>query len=549
MPALRSPRRFALLATALLVTWSVLLSGVALSQATQEPLTAEEMAEATQIFFDRCAGCHGALRRGATGPALLPETTQARGVHYLHAIMFGGLPGGMPDFGRQGFLDAEELDLIARFLLLDPPDPPQISLDQIRDSWHVYVAPEDRPTEPQHDLDWEDFFGVILRDMGQVAIVDGASKELVTLLDTGYAIHILRASQSGRYFQSIGRDGRASLIDLWMDPPQVVAEVKPCYDARSIESSKFAGYEDAYAIVGCYWPPLFTVHDGETLEPLKMVSTAGYERGAGNYVAEARVAAIVASHFFPEWIVNVKESGQTWLVDYSSLDQPGQPMPVTMIDTELFLHDGGWANHRYFIVAANAVDTLVVIDAETRTVAANVPAGSIPHPGRGANWVHSEFGPVWATGNLGSPEMTVVGADPESHPEHAWQVVAAVELPFSGTLFNKAHPASPWVIIDFVMSPSPQGAATLCAIDKESLEAERCWEVPGARELGARMVHIEFNRAGDEFWVSAWGNRDTPTFIVVYDATTLEEVARIEGDWVRTPTGKFNAHNTALDIY
>jgi nitrite reductase (NO-forming) / hydroxylamine reductase len=59
---------------------------------------------------------------------------------------------------------------------------------------------------------------VILRNLGQVAIVDGGTKELVTLLDTGYAIHILRAAASGRCFQSIGRDGRVSLIDLWMAP-------------------------------------------------------------------------------------------------------------------------------------------------------------------------------------------------------------------------------------------------------------------------------------------------------------------------------------------
>ncbi|HGY08636.1 MAG TPA: nitrite reductase, partial [Oceanithermus profundus] len=63
------------------------------------------------------------------------------------------------------------------------------------------------------------------------------------------------------------------------------------------------------------------------------------------------------------------------------------------------------------------------------------------------------------------------------------------------------------------------------------------------------MVHIEFNKDGSEFWVSAWGNKDTPTFIVVYDSVTLQEKARITGDWVRTPTGKFNVWNTANDIY
>ncbi len=543
-PARRRPSVVWLAAAALAATLSV-----AHAQGAPPPMTPDELVEATQTYFDRCAGCHGALRGGATGPDLFPDRLAERGAPYLQAIIYGGLPGGMPGWGMQGVMTMDEIEVMARFLLNEPPAPAQISLEQILHTWVVHVAPEDRPVEPLHDLDWEDFFGVILRDMGQVAIVDGDSKELVALVETGYAIHILRASATGRYFTAIGRDGKASLIDLWMNPPQVVAEVKPCYDARSIESSKYHGFEDRYAIVGCYWPALAVVLDGQTLEPLKMVGTAGYERGAGAYVEEARVAAIVASHFHPEWIVNIKEAGQTWFVDYSRLDQPGQPLAITMLDTDLYLHDGGWAMGRYFIVAANQLNKLIAIDAQERTVAAVIEAGTIPHPGRGANWVHPEYGPVWATGNLGSQEMTITAVDPTGHPEHAWGVVARVQVPFTGNLFLKTHPNSPWVIYDHVMSPSPIGAATLCAIDKASFDVETCWEVPGARDVNARMVHIEYNRAGTEFWVSAWGRMDTPSFIAVYDAVTLEEVARIEGDWVRTPTGKFNAYNTAYDVY
>ncbi|WP_244880692.1 cytochrome D1 domain-containing protein [Thermus parvatiensis] len=220
-----------------------------------------------------------------------------------------------------------------------------------------------------------------------------------------------------------------------------------------------------------------------------------------------------------------------------------------MIDTELFLHDGGWALKRYFIVAANTMNKLIAIDTKTREFAAEVEAGVRPHPGRGSNWVHPTYGPVWATGNIGSPEVTVVGVDPEKHPQYAWKVVKRIQLPYAGTLFIKSHPNSPWVIVDFPMSPSPEAAASLCAIDKRKLEVTKCWEVPGARELKARMVHPEFNKGGTEIWVSAWGSKDTPTFIVVYDALTLKEKARITGDWVRTPTGKFNVYNTAHDIY
>jgi len=543
-PARRRPSIAWLAVTALVATL-----GVAQAQAEPPAITPEEFETATQVYFDRCAGCHGALRAGATGPNLFPDRLAEKGEGYLEAIIYGGLPGGMPSMGAHGILTMEQIDVMARFLLNEPPAPAQISLDQILETWQVQVAPEDRPGEPQHDLDWENFVGVILRDMGQVAIVDGTTHELVGLVDTGYAIHILRSSATGRYFTAIGRDGKASLIDLWANPPEVVAEVKPCYDARSIESSKFDGFEDAYAIVGCYWPALAVVLDGLTLEPLKMIGTAGYQRGAGAYVEEARVAAIVASHHYPEWIVNIKEAGQTWFVDYSRLAEPGQPLPITMLDTDLFLHDGGWAGDRYFVVAANALDKLMVIDAQERTLAAEVTAGEIPHPGRGANWVHPEFGPVWATGNLGSAEMTVMGADPEGHPEHAWQVVARIEVPFTGNLFLKTHDHSPWVFYDSPMSPSPAGTATVCAIDKVALETERCWEVPGAQDLGARVVHPEFTRDGSEVWLSVWGSMNQPSFIVVYDAVTLEEIDRIEGDWVRTPTGKFNVYNTANDVY
>ncbi len=526
----------------------LLVGALALAQAPA-PLNPVEKEEAAKIYFDRCAGCHGVLRKGATGPALDPKKMAEKGVEYLKAVIFGGLPGGMPDWGRQGILKEKDIELVARFLLEQPPAPPVPTFEEIKKTWKVQVPPEKRPTKPLHNRNWQNFFGQVLRDTGQVAIIDGDKKELVAIVPTGFATHILRSSATGRYFMAIGRDGKASLIDLWMNPPQVVAESKPCVDARSIESSKFRGYEDKYAVVGCYWPPTMVVLDGLTLEPLKMVSTISYAKGAGELVTEARVAAIVASHFNPEWIVNLKESGQTWLVDYSNLHKKGRPLPITMIDTDLFLHDGGWALKRYFIVAANALNKLIVIDTKTREFTAEVEAGVRPHPGRGSNWEHPTYGPVWATGNIGSPEVTVVGVDPERHPQYAWKVVKRISLPYAGTLFIKTHPNSPWVIVDFPMSPSPQAAASLCAIDKRKLEVTKCWEVPKAQELKARMVHPEFNKGGTEIWVSAWGAKDTPTFIVVYDALTLKEKARITGDWVRTPTGKFNVYNTAYDIY
>ncbi len=382
------------------------------------PLTDAEWEKATQIFFDRCAGCHGVLRKGATGPALTPDLTLPKGTVGLSAIIFNGTPRGMPDWGKQGTLTEEETELMAKFIQNEPPQPPEMSMEQMNASWNVIVPVDQRPTQPETDRDWENYFAVTLRDAGQVAIIDGDTFEVVNTVDTGYAVHISRMSATGRYIYTIGRDGKLALIDTWMEIPDKVAEVKTCYDARSVEVSKYNGEEgdftDQYAIVGCYWPPHFVIMDGQTLEPFKVVSTRSYTYDTEEYHPEPRVAAIIASHFKPEWIVNVKETGQVWLVDYSDPENP----TIKMIEAERFLHDGGWdSTQRYFMVAANQANKVAVIDALEGELEALVDTPAVPHPGRGANWIDPEFGPVWTTSHLGEGSLIAIGTDPEGHPE------------------------------------------------------------------------------------------------------------------------------------
>ena len=69
-------------------------------------------------------------------------------------------------------------------------------------------------------------------------MIDGDTYEIVNTVETGYAVHISRMSATGRYAYVIGREGKLALIDLWMEKPDKVAEVKTCYDARSVESQQ-----------------------------------------------------------------------------------------------------------------------------------------------------------------------------------------------------------------------------------------------------------------------------------------------------------------------
>jgi len=511
-------------------------------------LTDEEFSWAKQEFFDRCAGCHGTLRKGATGPALTPDVTQPKGTVALSAIIFNGTPRGMPDWGKQGALSQEETEIMAKYLQNEPPVPPELSLEQMLDTWKVFVEPEDRPTTPQTIRDWENYFVVTLRDAGQVAVIDGDTYEIVNTVDTGYAVHITRMSATGRYAYVIGRDGRLALVDLWMEVPDKVAEVQLCYDARSVEVSKYHGEEgdftDKYAVVGCYWPPHFAILDGETLEPSKIISTRSYTYDTEEYHPEPRVASILASHFKPEWIINIKETGQVWVVNYADPNNP----TIKMIEAERFLHDGGLTmSKRYFMVAANQANKVAVIDLQEGKLEALVETPAIPHPGRGSNWMDPDYGPVWSSSHLGEAAVSSIGTDPEGHPESAWKVVRTTPLPSAGSLFIKTHPNSKWVWVDMALNSDPALSRTVCVFAKaKPEETHKCWEIA---DYG-RAVHMEYNRQGTEIWISVWGSADKlgeTGEIVVYDDATLEEKARIPD--LITPTGKFNVYNTVHDVY
>jgi len=529
-------------------------------------LTAEEKAQAKKIFFERCAGCHGVLRKGATGKNLEPHwtktlkdgTTQEGGTlklgqSRLEKIIGYGTEGGMVNF--DDILSKEEISLMAKYIQNTPDVPPEYSFKDTMDSWKLIVPVKDRPTKQMNNFNLKNMFSVTLRDTGEVALIDGDTKEIRSIVKTGYAVHISRLSASGRYVYVIGRDARLSLIDLWMEKPAVVAEVKIGSEARSVDTSKFKGFEDKYAIAGSYWPPQYTIMDGDTLKPRKIVSTRGMTVD-GEYHPEPRVASIVASFIKPEWVVNIKETGQILLVDYSDIEN----LKTTTIGSAKFLHDGGWdASKRYFLVAANASNKIAAVDTKTGKLAALVDTAKLPHPGRGANFTHPKFGPVWTTGHLGADVLTLISTPSDEkknakYKEFNWKVVQEVKH-VPGNLFVKTHPKSKHLWAD-----SPQNP------DKELAESVSIWNMSDlskpvkvinvAKDSGLpetkatkRAVHPEYSADGKEVWISLWGGKADQSAIVVYDDATLTVKKVITDPRIITPTGKFNVYNTQHDIY
>ena len=493
-------------------------------------ITDAEMERGAAIYFDRCAGCHGSSRKGATGPHLLPiaphgdkylGTTLLKAAG-LKAFIENGTPGGMPEW--KGIMTDDEIELMTRFLQVDPPIVPPYGMAEIKNSWKLIIPVADRPSKPQHKRNIDNYFGVIMRDAGKVAIIDGDTKEKIAVLKTGFAVHILRTSASGRYIYSVGRDGRITMIDTYTKTPTIVAEVKGGFDARSVEVSKFKGYEDKYLVFGGYSPSHIAILDAQTLEPLSVTPTAGNAcDGDKEFIEEARVAAIVASHTDPVWICNVKETGMVWIVDYTDPRNPG----MTQIPTARFLHDGGFdSTGHYFLVAANASNKIVVIDVPNKKLVKIIETGIKPHPGRGTN-IKNKLGNLWVTSHLGENKLSFIKTNPG---DKQWTVVKEIKATGTG---------------GGALNPDAKLNSSVDVFDINTLELKKTLSAPEG--VDGRAVHMEYNKAGNEVWVSYFMGQKSA--IIIYNDKTLEVKNIIQGDWVENPTGKFNVYNTTHDIY
>ena len=540
-----------------------LAGGSSVLYAEGEPtLSKEDFEKSKNIYFERCAGCHGVLRKGATGKNLEPSYVKKNkdgteepagtlklGQERLEKIITLGTEGGMVNY--DDILSKDEISKMATYIQMQPPVPPEWGMKDQLGSHKLIVPPDQRPKKQMNNINLSNVFSVTLRDSGEVALIDGDTKKIVTIVKAGYAVHISRLSASGRYIYTIGRDGLVSLIDLWMETPQVVATVKSGMDARSVDTSKFKGFEDKYAVVGSYWPPQYTIYEGDTLKPLKIVSTRSMTVD-GEYHPEPRVASIVSSPFKPEWVINIKETGLIKLVDYSDIKN----LKEVTIESAKFLHDGGWdASKRYFLVAANMSNKVAVVDTKEGKLAALVDTKAKPHPGRGANFVHPKYGPVWATSHLGADVITLIGTDPEKHKDQAWKVVEELKGHGSGSLFVKTHPKSSNLWMDAPLNPEKEIAESVTVYDiKDLSKAPEVLNIAKLAELGTtkgtqRVVHGEYNKAGDEIWFSVWTGKPAPAAIVVMDDKTRKVKTVIKDPKLVTPTGKFNVYNTQHDIY
>jgi len=524
-------------------------TNVAFAKKKFKPLNEAEFEKANSMYFQRCAGCHGVLRKGATGKNLEPKANKAKktkgtlklGTKRLAKIIAIGTEGGMNNF--DDIFTKKEINLLARYIQMEPPVPPEMPLSLMKKRTKIHVPLDKYPTKPLHGRNVDNFFVVIERDAGKVAIIDGDKKEVVAHIPTGYAVHVIKGGEhskvahnenAGRFWYTMGRDGKMTKIDLWQNPKNMlVAETQVAYDARDVAVSG----DGKYIIGGGYWPPHFVIVDAKTMQPVKVVSSRGVNVD-GEYVNESRVAAIYDTPNETSWLVAMKELGQMWQVDYSDIDN----LRIDKIDSAKFLHDGFFdPTGRYFQIAANASNKMVVVDTKDRKLEAMIDVDKLPHPGPGANWNDDKCGPVGGTTHLGVGKVSVWGNDPAGRKDQAWKLCYTVDTDGAG-VFIRTHPNSDYVWADQTKHPEPAIQQSIKVFDKKTRKVVKTIRL--TKKKGYAAVHMEFNKGGTEVWVSIWNRSDSlkPNGeIVIFDAKTLKEKARVKG--LYAPTGKFNVYN------
>jgi nitrite reductase (NO-forming)/hydroxylamine reductase len=169
------------------------------------------------------------------------------------------------------------------------------------------------------------------------------------------------------------------------------------------------------------------------------------------------------------------------VVDYS---ERRRAEDYATIGTARFLHDGGFdSSKRYFMVAANQSNKIAAVDLKEGKLTALIDVGKIPHPGRGANFIHPKFGPVWATGHLGDDTIALIGTDPVKHKQYAFKKVADLKGQGGGALFIKSHPKSRNLYSDTPLNPDPALSQSVAVFDINNLGQgyKSCCRSPNGR--------------------------------------------------------------------
>ncbi|MEH6584286.1 MAG: cytochrome D1 domain-containing protein [Halioglobus sp.] len=468
-------------------------------------------------YQQHCAACHGAQRLGGTGPALLPQNlSRLRNSAATEVISEGRALTQMPAFGK--LMTAEEIEQLTDYIYQPPDATPKWELEDIRNTHIVHHAAGTLDDQPVFDADLQNLFIVVELGDHHATVLDGDTFEPIHRFKTRFALHGgPKYSSDGRYVYFASRDGWITKYDLYK--LKVVAEVRAGINTRNAAVS----FNNKYVAVGNYLPNNLVLLSAEDLSPIAVLPM---EDDQGK---TSRVSAVYTAPPRNSFIVALKDIPEIREIPYDSIEA-GKPVPMRKIVMTDFLDDF-FFNQEYSVVMGAARPTGSgaktegvsgkVIDLDTGKKIADLAIPGMPHLGSGISWEY-EGRTVMATPNLNAGEVSVIDMD-------SWEVLETLETEGPG-FFMRSHNQSPYAWVDVFFGPNKD---KVHVFDKKTLALVKTLRpVPGKT-----AAHVEFTKDGKYALLSIW---DKDGAVIVYDATTLEEIKRLP---MSKPSGKYNVYN------
>ena len=223
-----------------------------------------------------------------------------------------------------------------------------------------------------------------------------------------------------------------------------------------------------------------------------------------------------------------------------ALDAPGRGL--TCHDAVRFQRRGALVGEQDLLVIPSEDGYVQAFDLGKGTV--TQPQSSVDLGGTGNGYIVRDTpeGHVWVVSNLLNDQILMVGADAR-HPEVLGNVIQTRQGLGAGSLHVVGHAQSDHLWADFPINPDGMIAASVLVLDKNDLDAParllnvaELAEIPG----DVRVLHPQFNRRGNEVWLTVWTQQDETSYIVVLndDDLTLKHTIK---DWrVITPVRTFS---------
>ncbi|MCP3867628.1 MAG: cytochrome C oxidase Cbb3 [Gammaproteobacteria bacterium] len=497
-------------------------------------------ADATRLYTQYCAECHGAGRLGAIGPALLPENLKRLRRKEAHSVIQNSRPAvQMPPF--KGVLNQAQTQALVDLIYSPLEQVPVWRMEEIKASQIIYHPPGELPDSPLFDADVDNLFMVVELGDHHATLLNGDNFNPIHRFPTRFALHGgPKWAEKGRYIYFASRDGWISKFDVFN--LKYTAEIRAGINTRNLAVS----HDGRYVIAANYLPHTLVVLDASDLSPLKVIPAVGSNgvssRVSAVYTADPRESFVAALKDIPEvWEINYSDEPPVgfsgWVHDYredSGDAHKEEPFPVRQIEVKNYLDDFFFTQKYDQLIGtsreltengesqkASRIVGGQVVDLDLKRAVARVNLPGMPHLSSAITWNH-QGKTVLATPNIRKAEVTVVDME-------TWEVIKRIPTEGPG-FFMRSHEKSPYAWVDVFFGPNRD---LMHVIDKQSLEIVKTLR-PAP---GKTSAHVEFTKNGSHALVSIW---DMDGAVVIYDAHTLQEIKRLP---MKKPSGKYNVHN------